>query len=484
MTYPDSKAQSCILLLFAHLVVLLAYGSTLQPLFARWTTWDGSQSHGLVIVALSVYLYCQRVETGMLLKRPDVLALICIIPVSLLWALSAAVSINIVEEFCLLLLLLLMQISLFGLQYARPLLGPVALLIFAVPVWDYLTPALVSLSSLVVTTALQPVDITAYIDGNSIFLPFGTIVIADGCSGLRYLLIALALSVYLILTSRIRPALALIVLMISAGLGLLVNWLRIYIIILVAYRTQMQSGLIEDHENIGWVLFILVILPIFFMAGRLSLYQHRKLDWPFDGRSRKVLILTVLAMLSGPLLLLMQSQALSRPDNIELPAAEALESAGFTEMYDKILPEPDIAVSLEFRRAGAKIKLLSGFYWQKQTGDSLVPYMPNPVNTTEWRIVAIEKKMLDDGTQLLIMTLEHKLISAKRLHAYWYRVGSFKTIDYKTAKLLQYPAVLTGYNLFQHTRLDTGCSALDCEEEKETIIDAAQRFNKLLKMKN
>ena len=48
---------------------------------------------------------------------------------------------------------------------------------------------------------VRVIAIPAVIDGNSIFVPDGEIVIADGCSGLRYFTISLAIA-YLISLSE------------------------------------------------------------------------------------------------------------------------------------------------------------------------------------------------------------------------------------------------------------------------------------------
>jgi len=478
LTIPNSKQQSFVLIALANVTVLLAYGSTLQALFQRWTTWDGSQSHGLVIIALSIYLYCQRLEPGLLSKRIQPLLLTVITLISLLWALSAAISVDIIAELCLFALLVLMQCSLFGFKNVNPLLGPVGLLIFAIPVWDYLSPPLVELSSLIVTRMLNMSHLTAYIDGNSIFMPFGTIIIAGGCSGLRYLLIALALSIYLVLTSHVSFKNAVLIILTSAGLGLLVNWIRIYIIILIAYRTEMQTRLIENHETFGWVLFIFVILPMFFIANRLRVYEHKKLDWPFDKRSRKVVIVTVLIMIIGPLLLVLQSQALSKPDHIASLSSEKFLEAGFISADGELKsdPPPDNLVSLQYRDAGTTVTLISAFYWQKKTGDSLVPYMTDIIDTSAWHVVSRKMMKLEDGTSAAVMGLERKLTSERHVVVYWLKVGSFTTTRYKAAKLLQYPAVLSGQNLFEYTRLEANCPAKTCEAEREVMLDAANQF--------
>lgn len=472
------KYQPYLLLAVTYVTVLFAYHSTLHDLVRRWTQWDQSQSHGLVIIVLSIFLYLQRLDPGNLAKKNNPAVATGIILLSLCWALSAAVSVDIVEQLCLFLLFILMQFSLFGLKYSKPLLGPVGLLIFAVPIWDYLSPPLVELSSLVVTRMLNMSHLTAYINGNSIFLPFGTIVIADGCSGLRYLIIALALVIYLILTSRINVSKALLIIAISSGLGLFVNWIRIYSIVMIAYKTRMQSGLIENHETFGWLLFIIVVIPIFFFANRLGVYKHHKNNWPYDQRSRKVIAATILFFLTGPLLLLLHSTSLSQPDTIKTGEEIDFTSLGFTTVDIKIKsdPVPDKQISLKYGDKDTVIYTTSVFYWQKQTGDSLVPYLHPIIDTSTWKINSIKKYKLANNINAIIYVLEHKLTSENRISLHWFTVGGFTTSSYTMAKLLQYPAILGGKNLFEFTKFEAVCMDRECLQEQEKIIDVAERL--------
>ena len=92
---------------------------------------------------------------------------------------------------------------------------------------------------------------------NSIFIPFGQIVIADGCSGLRYFEIALALAYIIALLNNYSERKLLPALIIAAALGLLANWIRIFILVLIGYESKMESSLMANHEYFGWFVFLL-----------------------------------------------------------------------------------------------------------------------------------------------------------------------------------------------------------------------------------
>lgn len=81
-----------------------------------------------------------------------------------------------------------------GLNKALGALPYVLLLSLSLPIWADIVPALVSLASAVVGTLVHWFGITALIEGNSITLPYGRLLIADGCSGIRYFAISILLA--------------------------------------------------------------------------------------------------------------------------------------------------------------------------------------------------------------------------------------------------------------------------------------------------
>ena len=91
------------------------------------------------------------------------------------------------------------------------------------------------------------VQIHSYRDGfgnwcNRFVAPAGTFEIADGCSGLRYVITALALVVFYsaLFLRRYR---SMVILGLFALLGsMLTNWLRITALILIGHFTDMRRG--------------------------------------------------------------------------------------------------------------------------------------------------------------------------------------------------------------------------------------------------
>src|SRR5690554_7294287 len=139
--------------------------------------------------------------------------------------------------------------ALLGFYRALRLLPYVILLALSLPIWADFIPALVAIASAVVSNWVRLFGMTALIEGNSITLPYGRLVIADGCSGIRYFAISILLAAMMSILNDYRWRGWLCLLAAAMMLGLVANWVRIFILVVIGYQSEMQSELLTDHER-------------------------------------------------------------------------------------------------------------------------------------------------------------------------------------------------------------------------------------------
>ncbi len=158
-----------------------------------------------------------------------------------------------------------------GIPAARRLAWPATFLYFGLPVWGPLNGVLQALTVRVAQFLIQLVGVPAYVEGNYVQLPEGTFQIASGCSGLSFFIVALTLGAFAC-TLHVHQWRNRWKLMLAALLaGLVANWLRVSSLIVIGYLTDMQSYLIRvDHLLYGWVLFIVAMLPVFWLTRRYT----------------------------------------------------------------------------------------------------------------------------------------------------------------------------------------------------------------------
>ena len=517
-------------------VVVLAFYPTLTDLMATWLKFDESQSHGLVVIALFAHLFTKQLrQLPPASQSPNWLGVVALTASSVAWCLAATLNIEAIEQVLLLPILFFLCWALLGFRSAMALAPSISLLLFAIPVWDYLTPALIDTSSEVVMQLIRLSNITALIDGNSIYLPHGRIDIADGCSGLRYFTIALALAYYLILTSETNWLTKAKLLGTAIALGLLTNWLRIYIIIMVAHFTDMQSSLVKDHEMFGWFLFFIVCLPLVYFSRTLPLRQQApaavatntdtNTDTTADTNASNAatthtspqaaltIVLSIVAMTCGPALYRLMNtnvttpvigdwqqlgyQQLTTPGDgpFQLPQARLNLHKTNTSSTSKTSirgirnsntgsantgnANTNNASNSTLNGMATRIEQDIAIHWQQNKDSDLVPYIANSLNREQWTRLQTSTLQMPNQHALQLNLYSKKGTATQfSCSVSWYRVGGIVSTNYYIAKLLQIPALLSQKKLFAAAVITAPANTPSCEQLQQPLIDAASATHK------
>jgi exosortase A len=254
------------------LVAVLVYSwPTLASLHLRWVGYG--YSHGYLIVALAGWLAFRAATRGP--KAPVGIS----IAGSLLFV-AAATGILVAQASTTVgLAQLLLPVfwfgtvwALLGWRNARRFLLPIGYVYFAIPLWDLANSTLQSLTVLVVSSLLGWADIPVFIDGNFIHIPAGSFEVADGCSGLHYILVSLSVGAYLALAHHRRWQSRALLVALAALTALVANWVRVFSVVVAGHTTDMQHFLItHDHYYFGWGLFLtLCMVPVAAVDRRLT----------------------------------------------------------------------------------------------------------------------------------------------------------------------------------------------------------------------
>lgn len=383
-----------------------------------------------------------------------------LIATTLVWGLLELVRIDTLTYLMLPTGLIVSAWALLGLSRTLTFLPYTLLLSLSLPIWADIAPALVDLASAVVGTLVGWFGITAFIEGNSITLPYGRLIIADGCSGYRYLAMSIMLAMMTSILNDYRWRGWLITLLVAGVLGIIANWVRITILVAVAYQTDMQSDMIYDHDMMGWIVFAVFILPALYFSP----VHKRK---PGEDRPSKMsvfnktgVIAVVIAIALGPIALTM----MQRPG---LPAAPwTLELSGA-----KPTNTGDLPITLGLPETLNQQAWRSGDLWvllaqsQKITADEkLVPYLPLMFDTSLWQLQETFQPGLRHYRN--IMTREEIVIGQR------FQTGTQRSWSYKEAKLLQIPALLAQEKQFALILFQMKCNVRSCDLAKERVQQA------------
>ncbi|MBY6221381.1 exosortase [Marinobacter nauticus] len=244
---------------------------TLEGIVTRWLKWDESYSHGLLLAGVSLYLIWRKAKANPVAPGFAPVWVLPLIACLLAYWVGGLIRLQALQQLALVPLLFAACATLMGWRQARWFIVPLGLLFLTIPVWDFLAWTLQVITVAVNKFLLGFFDIDFEVEGVFVYLiGVGTFEVAHGCSGLRYLLVGQALvliygELYL---SRLRSRVTLFCL--GVAFALLANWIRVFVIIYMGYETNMQSGLIEDHENFGWWVFAGTLVPLYFLARQLE----------------------------------------------------------------------------------------------------------------------------------------------------------------------------------------------------------------------
>lgn len=458
------------LLLVTAFVIL--FFTTWTSLFERWTRWDEGLSHGLLIIAAFFYFFYNSLP-WQTYKDPIALRLsllILLVIFSVTQALAWHLNIFIIEQLAILPLLFLFYASIYGLKTAWQQRLVFALLIFAIPVWDQLNDALLTMSSNVVGLMVKTIRMPALIEGNSIFIPYGHILIADGCSGIRYFVIALALGYIISVLNHYNTKRLLITLLIAACIGLLANWIRIFILILVGHETKMQSPLMADHEYFGWILFGCLCLPAIYFAPVVRQPQRSPIS--LQSPSLLSIIAGIILLAFGPLAVWLLTnkpaftdwqtrlEITSNPANVTLPIPVTRAAGGFHE-------------TRRVERDGVAVYINIDHYQRVDKTDKLVPYLPRLFNNESW---AIQEQTGSEILPGVLTRFRQKAGIREVVQLQWLEVGPYRTGSMSQAKLLQIPAAITQSPFFTIVTLQTPCDAQACDNVVPVFNDVISDF--------
>jgi exosortase/archaeosortase family protein len=320
---------------------------------------------------------------------------------------------------------------------------------------------------------VQLVALPAVIEGNSIFIPFGQIVIADGCSGLRYFEIALALAYIIGLLNNYNERKLIPALLFAAALGLLANWIRIFILVLIGYETKMESTLMANHEYFGWFVFGVMCLPAIYWAP----VTHAEITAPpiqqLSQQPKPLGIIIPLCLLAvGPALNFFISST-PKPSEFKKVLSHKVELISERKMPMGIT-SPDHG----FKETGLlEINNLQIFaqvhqYQRTTSADKLVPYIAKLYNSEEWMIIDSQNIQFAQHKAKLT-TFRRKASDYKIVQLQWLQVGSYTATSITSAKLLQIPALLSDANNFKIVTLQSPCNNANCADASAALINNA-----------
>ncbi len=460
----QSGAERQVLKVFAVVLitifsVLAIYTDTFLLMASVWLRSD-TFAHGLLVVPVTVYLLF-RARYILVERDPEVkwVLLLPLVFLVVLWLMASIGAVDVIAEFALIAMIPAVLMTIFGYQVFAAIAFPVAYLVFAVPTGEFLIPPLIELTTNGTVFLLQLTGIPVFQDGRFLTTPTGNFNVEEACSGLRYLIGAIAIGVlfaYFFLQSWQKRIVFLGVVIV---LTILANVLRAYMIVMIAHLSDMRLAVGVDHFLYGWVLFGVLLAVIFLIGLRYSdstgeLPRPDSLSLKFADKLiiqwRQFAVaaaVCVAVLLAGPLTLrAFPASDLYGTDMISLPVL--IGDAGLVADHQrlpwiKVDPDPMERHS-EYRGNGAR------FFVHVLLGSPAVEgrdasSFPSRFGASEFIVIDEYRVNLEvDGETIVVNQLRLRRSGRNILLNYWFVIGDQITANSVVAKSLEVWQILSG----------------------------------------
>lgn len=466
---PRAMTNPGALLLSLLVATLLLYGATASGLFRLWTSPDTvTYGHGLLLLAIALFLGYRnwRRADPATHFHPSIVGLVLLSSLSVLWFLAGLGSVQVVQQVVLVALPVGIAWAAFGYAAARRLFLPVLLVLCAVPVWEILNQGqLQELNAFFVSKLVALSGVSIYREGILLTVPAGSFLVAENCSGMRQLMVAIPIGLLYAWMNGFGPLLSTLYTAVAAVVAVLVNIVRVYIIVMAGQMTGMQHYFVTtDHITLGWALFGIGMLALIFLSNRLlpprkgaiaggggsSPVEDARL--PASGAPSlqlKGAVFAVIGLAAGPALTGWYAgdadQAVTA--RLELPARMgAWEAAAHDDDYRPRVQGEDAAFEVKYRHPNGNQVSLHVYYFHRQDqGREAVSTFNRVDDGQRWRATgrAAWHRLGDQG--LLISAQELSGPGGrKKLVWHWYEAARGSTADRNMAKLYGVLGRLTG----------------------------------------
>jgi exosortase A len=433
LTSVGGTVKSYLLAISALLLFwLLCFADTIWSMIAIWLRSD-TYAHGILIFPISLYLiWRKRQYIAATTLTPGYAALPLLFSLVLAWYFANAVAVNVVSQLAVVLMLPVLVWLSCGWSMLKLLRFPLAYLLFAVPMGDNLVPLLQNITADITVIALQFTQIPVYRDGLYLATPTGLFLVAEACSGIRYLIASVALGTlyaYLTYTSRLKQ---LIFCLAAIVIPVIANGIRAYGIVLIASLTDMKHAVGVDHLIYGWLFFGFIIFIMFYVGG----FFADKQTAPAAPGSATITRQSAPALVSGISIMLLPLLV-----NLLLPPLAQQPLYSVNQLQQSLTPVTESVSLPQFTDSSAQ---LAGV-WQHETHDilfyaafyqhtddkKLVSWHNQPYQPASWTPANNQRRQLQFGKQsLTVQEIDLRAANGqKRLLWYWYGSGDYFSAD-------------------------------------------------------
>lgn len=249
----------------------------------QWWNID-TYAHLLLVPFITAWLVALKEdELALMTPRPFRAGLALVAGALALWCAGRVLGINLLAHAGAVAALQGAVVAVLGVRVSLLLALPLAMMSFLVPFGDEIVPQLQFITADIAIALTHWSGIPAEIDGIYIDTPAGLFIVAEACSGVKFLIAMVTLGVLVCFTrfaSWRRRALFLAACVI---VPILANGVRAWATIYVAQYVGAEKASGFDHIVYGWLFFAIVVAAMLGGAWRWFEREPEQYGWTAEA---------------------------------------------------------------------------------------------------------------------------------------------------------------------------------------------------------
>lgn len=249
----------------------------------QWWNID-TYNHLLLVPFIVAWLVALKEDDlARLAPQPFWPALVPVAAALALWRAGEGLGINLVAQAGAVGAVQAALVTVLGLRVAAVLALPIAFAAFLVPFGDEIIPPLQHLTAEIAIALTHASGVPAQIEGIHIHTPAGLFIVAEACSGVKFL-VAMATLGVLVCATRFRRWRTRAAFMAACVIvPMLANGVRAWATIFVAQYVGAEKATGFDHIVYGWVFFAIILAVLLGAAWRFVEREPESYGWPLGA---------------------------------------------------------------------------------------------------------------------------------------------------------------------------------------------------------
>lgn len=442
----------------SSVLVLVYFWDTFYSMVDKWLT-SGTYAHGFMILPICIWLcWLKREQLTITPIKYSWTGLVPVIGFLLLWHIGEIGHILIVQQISVVSLIVAFVYMFFGIHVCKVLSFPLAYLYFSIPFGHFLVAPLQDITAYLTVKGLELSGIPIFVEGWHITTTRGSFEVAQACSGIRYMIAAIALGVlysYFAFQSYLRRA---IFISLCVLVPILANGIRAYGIVLLAHITHMKLAVGVDHLIYGWLFFGITMFLLFWVSGfikekhttpskSVKVYTSEMLQFKRVSPAWGLFAIVVVFLIGLQWYFAqMNNRALSTTPPIAFaPKSWKQIEKSKTDWHPTFIGANETKLLHFLDENHREIDLFYARYFQERQGQELISATNHMFDEKIWHIANKQTRTIKFQNQKLIC-MEYDLFNhfGRRLVWTWYQVNDTASYHPMLSKLLILYYKITG----------------------------------------